>query len=61
MLSESSDHTGVPAIDRPQPLVGRKAFLDPGAQECPFGEAKFMHIWLKDRTSKLTRVISYDH
>jgi hypothetical protein len=37
-------------------------FLDPGAPECPVGEAKFLHIWqLKDGTWKLTRVVSYDH
>ena len=42
--------------------LGMTRFLDPGADEWPVGEAKFLHIWqLKDGTWKLTRVVSYDH
>ena len=42
--------------------LGMTRFLDPGAQEWPVGEARFMHIWqLKDGSWKLTRVVSYDH
>jgi Domain of unknown function (DUF4440) len=42
--------------------LGMTRFLDPGAAEWPAGEAKFLHIWqLKDRTWKLTRVVSYGH
>ena len=42
--------------------LGMTRFLDPGAAEWPVGEAKFLHIWqLKNRTWKLTRVVSYGH
>jgi hypothetical protein len=42
--------------------LGMTHFLDPGADEWPVGEAKFLHIWqLKDGSWKLTRVVSYGH
>jgi hypothetical protein len=42
--------------------LGLVRFLDPGAEQWPVGEAKFLHVWqLKDGKWKLTRVVSYGH
>jgi hypothetical protein len=42
--------------------VGMTHFLEPGAEEWPVGEARFLHVWRRDHgTWILTRVISYGH